>query len=195
MPFSSWQFRCITIQFPATPLLCISMLVHCDSFQLIASTLLFCSIPCPCVSFPDLSLLFLRLSALHFSIAVHFISLPTHYISWLCLCFFKPSYTFSFLRFSWPLHAFATLGNSMPLPNLTFPLQCISFLFLSHSMLINAVTFHSVAFPLHCISIPQPCDSNQCHYLKIVVGLWLISCQTKAPLPELRHCPRPLNRP
>lgn len=94
-----------------------------------------------------------------------------------------------------PFHFFATLGNSIPLPNLTFPLQCISFLFHRLSRLINAVTDQCVAFPLHCISIPQPCDSNQCRYLKIVVGLWLISCQTKAPLPELRHCPRPLNRP
>lgn len=101
-----------------------------------------------------------------------------------------------------PFHFFATLGNSIPLPNLTFPLHCISFLFHRISRLINAVAHHCIAFPMlfpakpfPLLSAPFHCFAVQCRYLKIVVGLWLISCQTKAPLPELRHCPRPLNRP
>ena len=53
-------------------------------------------------------------------------SMPTHYISLLCLS--KHSYAFSFLC------------CSIPLQNLTFPLQCISFLFHCRSWLINAVT-------------------------------------------------------
>jgi hypothetical protein len=71
---------------------------------------------------------------------------------------------YAFPNHALPFHFLATLGHSIPLPNLTFPLQCISFLFHRLSRLINAVTDQCVAFPLRCISIPQPCDSNQCHY-------------------------------
>lgn len=171
-----------------------------------------------------LALPFLRISVLFFSIAsplptvlvlirsarfhnnsVQCYSMPSHYISLLCLCLSKLSYAFSFLRFSLLLHTSAKPNIS--LPNLTFPLQCISFLFHCRSWLINTVTslcsaLLNVTLPSHSNAIPMRFKANlflrianQCHYLKIVVGLWLISCQTKAPLPELRHCPRPLNLP
>lgn len=70
------------------------------------------AVQCPCVSFPGLSLLFLCLSALHVSISspirampIPDYSVPPHYISWLCLCFSKPSYAFSFLCYSRHFHA------------------------------------------------------------------------------------------
>lgn len=146
------------------------------------------AVQCPCVSFPGLSLLFLCLSALHVSISspirampVPDYSVPTHYIFWLCLCFSKPSYAFPFLCYSRQLHTSAK-------PNISAAMHFFS---LPSPFKADQCRYRSV----RCISIPQPCDSNQYRYLKIVVGLWLISCQKKAPFPELRHCPRPLNRP
>ena len=153
MPFSSWLFRCTTIQFPATPLRCFSMHIHCCSSRLFSLTSLFNAIrivtthfqydavlrysiafhshslahllrttpflhisilfycksaayyscayllctflwlcvsclfsagQCPCVSFPDLSLLFLCLSALHVSTAVQIVASQCLRITFLC---------------------------------------------------------------------------------------------------------------
>lgn len=222
-PFTSALFCCSTIQFQATPLLCISALFHCGSSLLLSFTSLFNALAphfdsfhCHSFSMPLrlltvlfqyqaflsyftafhshslapllLALPFLRISVLFFSIAsplptvlvlirsarfccyaLLICSMPTHYISLLCLS--KPSYAFSFLRFSLLLHTSAKPNIS--LPNLTFPLQCISFLFHCRSWLINAVTSlcsallnvtlpsHSNAIPMRIQAIPFHCLADQ----------------------------------
>lgn len=141
-------------------------------------------------------------SARFHSSSIQCFSLPTHYISWLCLCFSKPSYAFSFLCYSRQLHASAkpNISAAMHFFSLPSPFeadQCHHISMRCFSISLLNVTSPS---PNNAIPMRLKADlflrvANQCHYLKIVVGLWLISCQTKAPLPELRHCPRPLNRP
>lgn len=128
MLFSSWQFRCTTIQFPATPLLCISMLVHCDSFQLIASAVLFYAYP-------------LHLSStlgLCFTLLIK--SMPLRLVS-------RPVPTVLVLIRSARFHGSSIQCFSVPTHYISWPLQCTSFLFHRLSRLINAVTPHCVAFP------------------------------------------------
>jgi hypothetical protein len=67
-----------------------------------------------------------------------------------CLRITFLGYAYAFLNFAMPFHFFATLGYSIPLPNLTFPWHCRSFLFHRLSRLINAVTDQCVAFPFLC---------------------------------------------
>lgn len=168
-----------------------------------------CSFPCPRCSMPlrlrtvlflYQAFLFYCQSSPYCSCAYPLCTFPQQFGSVLL-----HAYALHFLAM--PARFLANPGHSLPMPNLTFPLQCISFLFHCRSWLINAVTslcsaLLNVTLPSHSNAIPMRFKANlflrianQCHYLKIVAGLWLISCQTKAPLPELRHCPRPLNRP
>lgn len=118
----------------------------------------------------------LRISKLFFSIAsplptvlvlirsARFCGYALLHISWLCLCLSKPSYAFSFLRFSLLLHTSAKPNIS--LPKLTLPLQCISFLFHCRSWQINAVTslcsaLLNVTLPSHSYAIPMRFKASQ----------------------------------
>lgn len=147
-----------------------------------------CSFPCPRCSMP------LRLTTVLFL-----------YLAFRFYCQSSP-----YCSCAYPLCTFLWLCASphfLAMPMLFHTKQCLFISSLLFAALINAVT--SLCSALLNVTLPSPCNAiplrfsaylflriaNQCHYLKIVVGLWLISCQKKAPLPELRHCPNPLNFP
>ena len=133
------------------------MLVHCDSFQLIASAVLFYAYPLHLSS--TLGLCFTLLIK---SMPLRLVSRPVPTVlalirsarfldlDALCLRITFLGYAYALPNVALPFHFCATPGNSIPLPNLTFPLQCISFLFHRLSRLINTITNQCVAFPFLC---------------------------------------------
>ena len=217
MPFSSWQFRCTTIHFQATPQCCFSAHIHCGSSRLFSLTSMFNAIRIVTTHFQydavlsnsiafhshSLSLLlravpFLRISMLFFSIAS---PLPTVLAlirsARFCGYAFRVCSTlFNALAFRFRTFPYYSCAHRL----CTFSQQFSSLLLSAYALLFSVKPNFSVALPF--FSLPSHFKAylflriaNQCHYLKIVVGLWLISCQTKAPLPEFRHCPNPLNFP
>ena len=172
MPFSSWQFRCTTIQFPATPLRCFSMHIHCCSSRLFSLTSLFNAIRIVTthfqydavlsysIAFHSHSLahllsdvLFLRISMLFFSIAS---PLPTvlvligsaHFCGYafrVCSTLFNAIAS----RFrTFPYYSFAY-------PLLTVPQQFYSSLFYAYAFLFLALPFHSFATLGNSIPLPS----------------------------------------
>ncbi len=151
---------------------------------------------------PDLSLLFLCLSALHVSTAILFSASQCQRITLLFLCFSKPSHAFSLPCYYRQLYTSAK-------PNISDAMHIFSIPSLFKADLCRHISIHRSSVSLLNVTLPSPNRTipspftatlflrvaNQCRYLKIVVGLWLISCQTKAPLPEFLHCPNPLNFP
>ena len=162
MPFSSWRFRSTTIQFPAIPLLCISMHIHCGSSRLFSLTSLVNALSSRFQTFPYYScayllctFLWLCASHLLYAYALHVNSMPFRLVSRpvptvLALICSARFHNNSIQYFSMPTHYF-------PMPSLTFPMQCISFLFHCLSWLFNAVT--SLCSALRNVTLPSPSNA------------------------------------
>ena len=136
MQFSSWRFRCSTIQFQATHLRCFSTHIHCCSYPLLTS--LFSSLASHNCTFPirrvsKLCLCFsnrlFSLTSLVSAIASRFQTCP------YCSCAY-PLCTFLWLCASHLLYTFLCFAYAFP--NSTMPFQCFSYH--SYALLINAIT-------------------------------------------------------
>ena len=150
MPFSSWQFRCTTIHFQATPLRCFSMHIHCGSSRLFSLTSLVNALASPDCTFPSYSIAFRSHSLAHLLSTTHFLrvsilfcSIASPLTTVLVLIGSARFHSNSIQCLSVPTHYF-------PLQSLTFPMQCISFLFHRLSRPINAVTSPCIALPFLC---------------------------------------------
>lgn len=81
------------------------------------------------------------------------------------------------------------LRHAIAVPLETAPSPCLTYLHTAEPLL--RLSHRGRAWALRCLT-------PLCHYLKIELlpaALRESSFQTNAPLPELRHCPRPLNSP
>ena len=215
----SVQCNSFAKQFFATPLQIYSTLLLCVAFRRISILAQIYSFPCPRCSMPlrhvsgpfptILALIcsarfcgyaFRVCSALVNALAFRFQTCP------YCSCAYRLC-TFPQQFKSLLLSAYALLSSAKP--NISAAMHIISIPSRFKAYQCRHISMHRSSVSMLNVTLPSPNNAipmrfkaylflriaNQCRYLKIVVGLWLISCQTKAPLPELRHCPNPLNFP
>ena len=147
MPFSSWLFRCTTIQFPATPLRCFSMHIHCCSNWLFSLTSLFNAIRIATTHFQYDAVLSNSIAFHSHSLALLLRAVPFLRISILFFSIASPLPTILALIRSARFHSNSVQRFSVPTHYISRLFLCFSNRLFSLTSLFNALAFRFQTCP------------------------------------------------
>ena len=158
MPFSSWQFRCTTIHFQATPLRCFSAHIHCGSSRLFSLTSLFNAIASPNCTFPIPSILSYSIAFHSHSLALLLRAAPFLRISMLFFSIASPLPTVLVLIGSahfcgYAFRVCSTLFNALAFRFQTFPYYSCAYRLCTFPQQFCSVLLH--AYALHISAMPM----------------------------------------